>query len=56
MAVIRPKIGGKSDAAAIPNERGNARSAAINPEGKSLFQFSTRPFHPSDGIFCIFIK
>jgi hypothetical protein len=56
MAVINPKIGGKSEAAAMPNESGNAKRATINPEGKSLFQFSTSPFHPSDGSLFDFIK
>jgi hypothetical protein len=56
MAVMSPKIGGKSEAAAIPRDSGNANNATINPEGKSLLQFSTRPFHPSDGSLVVFIK
>jgi hypothetical protein len=53
---MSPKIGGKSEAAAMPRESGKANNATINPEGKSLLQFSTRPFHPSDGSLVVFIK
>ena len=47
IAVIRPMMGGNSDAFAIPKLKGNASKNTMKPEVASLEKFSFKPAKPS---------